>query len=373
MDSRSLISSILFEAADLNQGNVGVELEFLLRKDFMAGEAYEPGLVNLFGGAGFTVSGDGSVKPRRGTLEVFYVDCEIATAEPAEWPVIAPNLSKVLAWLKRSDHTLIARGRSADKIFRHVGDKPVDPSDPRVKSYVDRGYKLLKMPRAKVPSNYTAGVHIHFDVKSWFGSVDHAESFIKFWNRWQKSIPSHVPAGRYGDDTGQTRANFHASVDTDVDIPKRGPESDDITGPLSFISKIKTLDRYRALNTAPALYRGDIEFRFLHGTLNFETISGWVRALAEVIEFSKSGGDDFEGYLNREAPETADFMARTRQRSSFSKDPTSVQKSTPRGTARLFKTAPQRRRPSIFRHPLQRAASAIRDLSLPDEPAASAA
>jgi hypothetical protein len=52
--------------------------------------------------------------------------------------------------------------------------------------------------------------------------------------------------------------------------------------------------------------RKDVEFRFMHGTLNIETITHWLNLLAALIEAGNVGYvSNFKTYLRRREPDLA--------------------------------------------------------------------
>lgn len=370
MKAAVLISQVLAEAADFGHKKIGVELEFLVRRDLQSGAFGDPNgpelgvkLYALADQLGFSLKDDGSVRPhRQNSFEGFYDSLEAASSDGGEpWETMAPKLEQLLAWLKRSDVVMFLRGKQETI---QLAREPVPEN-----------YKVLKLPRARIPANFSAGLHLHFDAADWFDDVAHADAFLRYWNSFQGELPSYLPAGRYASKSGTSRANYYASVqdplnvpyDAELDLPpdRSDPMWDRMVSAVDYLKQSAGV-RYAALNTRGVGVRGDIEFRFAHGTLNFETISGWLRLLAEFIEFSKDyslvrnsaqGGiplqsppavrSKFDDYLRREAPDSARFATRSRQASRRSKDPLAIQTALPRSTKRLFKL---RRPPSVL-HP----------------------
>lgn len=297
---------MLFEDADLNLGNCGIEIEFLLRRDLNATLDFQEMVEEL----GFTCGVDGTVDPTKGSLEKLYTDCEIATL-PAKWSVIYGQVSKITSYLKREDYVSIVRHRSNSRMTIEPGDysSPWDPP------YF---IKRLKLARGRVPQNFSAGVHIHFDANSWFGGTEHAAQFVRVVNQWQNNLAQHLPVQRYG--LHNKRGNVFATIQ---DYPEDAPDKSQ--SPADYFSRVgKAADRFRALNVQPVLSRGDIEFRFLHGTLNVETIAGWFETLAELITYSKNGHGGFEDFMAwsaKKAPATKKFLDRAHQQSQASKEP----------------------------------------------------
>jgi hypothetical protein len=369
MKASVLVSQLLAERVGFDDKKVGVELEFLLRYDLRLGAdvgAYRGGLSNslidLLTSSGFILKRDRSVVLRPGnSLERFYADAEIASSAGGEpWSDLAPKLERVLAWLKHEDRVMFLRG-SPNTI--RLASKPVPEN-----------HKVLTLPRARTTSNYSAGLHLHFDVDDWFDSPAHVDAFLRYWNGFQGDVPKYLPVGRYAKSERGDRANFYASVDYPIVVPyddelgvnpSLANMSPDRTDPMwnRMVSAVDYLKksggaRYSALNVQKVRERGDIEFRFAHATLNFDTISGWLRLLAEFINFSKDyshvkqtaiGGipqrsvpdvrSRFTGYLQREAPDSATFADRAQAVARKSKDPLTVQaaRPAPRATQRLFK------------------------------------
>lgn len=362
MRAAEAIRSIFYEAANIDRGWVAVELELLIRNDLgiMAGndDLYADGLVQLAASLGFNVVTDASVTRRPGkTFEYFYQNCELNNAAPDLWSKISPKLAALLTWLKRTDVVTLTRGPNSKVLTKPVSDAEVQA----------KGYKRLKLPRGRVPANASAGVHIHFDVETWFGGVEHAQQFLAMWNAWKHNIPGHLPASRYNDPTNQSKANRYATVDQ----PTEAPTPFEVTTfrkdwerqryspgkqAREYFGLIDHRHRYYALNTMATLERGDLEFRFIHGTLNFETIEGWVRALAELIEFTRKAwvtttrdaNDKFNRYLDKEAPDTAQFLHRSKLRHRASRDPLKIQGVTPpRTTRRMFKVPAKRQQSKL--------------------------
>lgn len=356
------VDRILDEAANLDTGLVGVEVEFLVRDDlgasFSSDELYSNRISKVARSFGFSLTPDMSVKPIAGTgaYESLYQNCEMSS-QPMRWSQLAPRLKAFLAWLKHEDLVAVTRGETASIVGIDDVDRFAARRKMSRKEYLaSKGYTLQKFPRARVPVNGSAGVHAHFDTKTWFSDENHAKDFIRVWNSWRRDVTKLTPASRYGNpDKG---GSFHASVEDPTPEPTplelRTYSQTWKLGGLSggekaqqFMGLAELPDRYRALNTLPVLTRGDIEFRFIHGTLNFETIAGWMRTLAELIEYSKapSKHSDFKSYLGKESPEADKFVDKSRERHLKSRDPMKLNPvQSPRSAKKLFKTPDVRKR-----------------------------
>lgn len=296
----------LFEDADLNLGSVGIEIEMLARKDLVANRELEAVVRQL----DFTYGFDDSVTPMAGSLEELYTNVEISIG-PDRWDWISKRLMKMLAYLKHEDYVAVSRKHS---------NSPVSIST-ETDLYSD-GAKKIRLARARVPQNFSAGVHIHFDANSWFSGTEHAARFVKVLNRWIEDVPRHLPVQRYGNDgeRGHEFARIQGYHELNGDNWGSG-----YIKPAEYFHRIgKNVDRFMALNVKPALKRGDIEFRFMHGTLNYATIAGWFETLAELMTYAQrehGGFSDFVAWSAKKAPETKKFIEKSYKLSKASKEP----------------------------------------------------
>lgn len=350
----SIVRQLLAEAADLNRGLIGLELEFLVRDDLGlsigADDLYSNEFTRFARQCGFNLVTDSSVKPRStNSFETFYQNCEANSSQPTKWAKLSQGLARLLAWLKREDEVVITRGHDAK-----VLPLKMKFTDQQLKT---RGYKRYKLPRARIPSNGSAGLHLHIDVNTWFSDAKHAKRFLEAWNNFQTDIPAYLPKQRYK--VYGAKGHRYASLDP-IQTPtgREAGMMDDPDDPTEYMRLIDQPDRYRALNLKPLEdeERGDIEFRFMHGTLNYETIAGWVKTIAEFVEYTrrpasaldKDTHKSFRGHSNREAPEVDKFLTKAANLSARSRDPMDTTSPVaPRATRRVFNTPVVRRRPSI--------------------------
>ncbi len=331
----------LVEAANLDKAPVGIEIELGIRIGLQT-----PQLEEYLAEYGFRWTNDASVEMRPKSLEVYYTDFELVSDEPMSWSVLRPNLERVLAFLKREDNVEVQRTN------RPIHTQSTEPVFPGEKRKTFRGpTKVVRMPRAIVPQNFTAATHLHFD-HTWFDSAEHAKNFVESFNNMMAELPKTLPIARYTELPGRKASNpkrgtFYAGLEpipTDVDTlrktyngrtrPKTAREY------LASIGNQKNLTRYAAMNVKAVEDRGDVEFRFPHSTMNIATISGWFQTLAEMIQFAtkQAGGwEEFEKHASAEAPEVTKFLATARAQSARSRDPMVIQKEPRRSVQRLLK------------------------------------
>lgn len=329
----------LVEAANLDRAPVGIEIECGIRLDLRG-----PQLDDFLADLDFVSTGDSSVEMRAKSLEMYYTDFELVSAEPMPWSSLRHGLTQALAFLKREDMVEVPRTRFPSWV------RPVQPvfkgqaSKPRRSA----ASKVIHLPRAIVPQNFTAGTHFHFD-HSWFDSAAHAKNLVLSLNQLMAGLPDALPKPRYAEwpagrrpsrGGSPKRASFYASIDP-VPIPGNADQSS-ARNFLSSLANQPGLSRYTAFNVQAVENRGDVEFRFPHSTLNMATISGWFQLLAELIEFSKAhvgGWDEFEAYASKEAPEVNKFLDAARKRSASSRDPLAIQNGMTRAVRKLMSPA----------------------------------
>jgi hypothetical protein len=356
------------DEANLNRGNVGVELEMLLRSDLshdrppLAGEFYR-----VFQEAGFTRSYDFTIVPHTLSTDVFYDRFETTNAEPmgALWTHIEPRLTRVLSWLRREDPCIV------DSISREVFVMPGAWHQP-----LSRNTAKVMLPRAKMPNNPSCGVHLHFDV-GWFKDMNHAIQFVKLWEACKLFFKEGVHPARYerGDAytaTGDEYADFDLPLQVQspgqmatrmsqgelrqgwLDRPAASVEEIKVRKVLSWMQR----HRWMALNLTKVDVRKDIEFRFVHGTLSVNTISQWLAMLASLIEASENPNISTRGlftqYLDTHEPEV--FSDYERRRNKLAKasllnanpwGPGDIH--TSRAIRRLVKPARPKREPRMIR------------------------
>jgi hypothetical protein len=302
-----LIERYLVEAADLDKADVGIELELAIRRDF-----FKPGIFDDFeeflDDHGFSYDYDGSISVLYGK-ENFYLPIELSSVA-LKWSELRQNLDRVLAFLRHEDVVEI----TPDFKFRPL--KPIFRGFDKVRT---AGGKLLKLPRAITPKNFSAGTHLHFD-HQWFDSAEHVLNFVATFNRFQHKLPDLLPKQRYNFD--QRKNEYAKLTPHPLMRAAHGSHLNHLT-----VLGLRQRDRYRALNFVPVEKRGDVEFRFMHATLSLNVIEGWVRTIAELIELAKSGtgawrdktAAQFDQYFQQNNPELADFLAKQRQKSEKSR------------------------------------------------------
>lgn len=346
MTGAEFIVHQLLETADPNKGLLGVEIELLIRKDLDGVEK----VGEVFRELGFSVDSDPTVYPRKDSLEQYYASLETSNEEPAKWSDLKPRLTKLLSWLKREDVV-------------HVKPVPDKWTSSVILSEPLSGSKSIKLARGRVASEFTGGTHLHFDAKTWFDTPEHAQNFVKFFNGWRKWITTMVPRGRYGipDVGGETYAP-PKEIKTPMEPPSEWNHPPKTAKELLDVYSKYNPVKYSALNFTRVRYDGDLEFRFMHATLNIGTIEGWIQLLADFIELSKEDANaDWSARLARESPGSDEFVRKQASRSSRSEIPTEIQKKQPRATRRLLHRSV----------PKDKAKQAVRQLvgpSLYDEP-----
>lgn len=299
--------------ANLNKGRIGVELEMLIRKDVVdfessLGQQFKSVLIT----SGFT-RGDDSTIVRHGlSKDVYYDDFETSNQEidGANWAEVYPRLNRVLAWLKQKDQVWV--DRRSKKVY--VDTK--DTSNPDM--------LRVFLPRAKMPNNPSCGLHLHFHVEDWFRDLEHAVSFVQLWNYAMDVFREEVNPARYekGDESytpqGEDYAQFvpikipdSSSIDL---LQKEWSQMSEIGGTdeeknaymIKRILKWMAKNRWTAMNLTKVDIRKDIEFRFMHGTLNIETITHWLSLLSALIEAAELGDvKNFRRYLAMKEPDLA--------------------------------------------------------------------
>lgn len=293
---------------NLSRGRIGVELELLIRSDLASPDSWmHYRFKHILAEYGMTYKSDPSIVRNSISSDVYYDDFETANVEleGAEWPGLKVRLTAILGWLKQTD--LVWLDRTEHRV--------VSPELAKTSAH-----KQLALPRGKLPSNPSCGLHIHFDTAGWFGSVEHAIHFVELWNKAQGFFKQgvlraryEVPAGSSYNPQGEEYAKFQelnippSSVIDNATIKASDKPADQreavrIQSILKWISR----HRYSALNLTMVETRHDIEFRFAHGTLNIETISHWVAILASLIEAgAEQGTTRFASYLAKREPDLA--------------------------------------------------------------------
>lgn len=343
MDARALVCWLL-EAANLDKAPVGIEIELGLRLGMDRAR-----LAEFLEDRGFDWVNDNSIEMRPKSLEVYYTDFELKSAEPMRWSVLKEGLEQILAFLKRVDLTEVQR---SDRPLYAQAVTPVFPGEKRRK--FTSPTKIIRLPRAIVPSTFTAATHLHFD-HTWFESAAHAKMFVESFNKMSAELPKFLPAARYtdlpGKDLGTSRGTFYAALSP---IPTAGTRA--VGSARRYLSQLSThreVNRYNALNVMAVESRGDVEFRFPHSTMNIATISGWFQTVAEMIDYAArlrhpGDWDDFEGHLALEDPKTAEFLRVARRRAASSRDPLSIARGPSKAVARLLRN-PKNVSPSTSR------------------------
>ena len=367
-EARDLIC-YLIEAANLDKALVGIEIELGLRLGLDT-----PQLNDFLERHGFKWTHDRSVTMRKGSLEQYYDDFELVSIDPMPWSHLNPELEAVLAFLKREDDVEVQR-TSAPVHTKTV--TPLFPGEKQRKFLTPT--KVIRLPRARVPSNFSAATHLHFDYR-WFDSVNHAQRLVTAFNKIQSELPKMLPVGRYNDDPElgndqDRRGHWYGQLKPLQTYPpgylspapagskKMGYPN--VRNYFASLASYPGVDRYRALNVMAVAERGDIEFRFPHSTMNIATISGWFQMLAELIDFAvkhDGGWEEFTQHNSAEAPEVNSFLAAQRSRSSTSQDPTAIQTKPSRSVSRLL------RRPRGASKPKKMLTPETLELALTHEP-----
>jgi hypothetical protein len=328
----------LVEAADIDKGLVGIDLEFLIRGDLANSREFH----HFLRKHGFNATADNSITTRKVNLEQYYEGLEIISDEPKKWSTILAGLNAVLAFLKREDDVEVLRIARADGTHL-VAQEPIfnDVKGPDKKKFRSQApTKVLKMPRAKVPQNFSAATHFHFDADTWFANAKHAHQLVQALNNMVDDLPKHLPAGRYSDADKTKGGHFYAStstIGTDPDFDMTDSASDY----LSSLARSPEITRYMAMNIMPVAKRGDVEFRFMHSSLNINTIDSWFRVIAEMIVYAEGHAEGdihrFRRHAEREAPDVVKFLDREAHRSFKSQDPMWIQSRPKKSMQRHFK------------------------------------
>lgn len=298
--------------ADLDKGRVGIELEMILRRDlFNARTPIGEEFLHVFSVNGFTKKIDDTIVIHTVSKDVYYEPLETNNQElqGAMWLDLLPRLTAILSWLKRRDLVWV------DKNSRQVYATEEPP-----KSTMRSNLYQVELPRAKLPGNPSCGVHIHFHAEEWFDHFDHAMSFAELWNyamgvfrdeshpaRYHKGDESFTPAGDEYASFSPLRIPDPEQIDTSLRYwTSSAPQGDEKAKNAYIVSNfLKWISNHRwtALNLTKVDVRKDVEFRFMHGTLNIETIIHWFRLLVALIEASKAGDiRDFKQYLQTKEP-----------------------------------------------------------------------
>lgn len=327
MDVRFLIETYLAEAANLDKADVGVELELAVRYDLVSREVF-PKFEEFLVKHGFDYTIDASVSVSYGK-ENFYTPIELSSAV-SRWSELRQNLARVLAFLRHEDVVEVTPSFKLRSLTPVFGERPKEPL----------GGKLLRLPRAVIPQNFSAGTHLHFD-HQWFDNYKHVRNFVATFNSFQRKLPDLLPKQRYHFDHRQNR---HAEI-VRHPLPQntpmfRGSDMEHLSALIGL--GMLQASRRAALNFKPVEGRGDIEFRFMHATLSLNVIEGWIRTIAELIELAKSEkgywsgnkrGVSFNQYFQQNNPELADFLAKQRQKSATSRKPNKTD--LPKATMKL--------------------------------------
>lgn len=352
MNAKSLIE-LITEAANYDRGLTGIDLEMLVRIDLILEprhlEKLKPNAQDLktlkklkpedpehqrvsrkyrvplvYGppdiakqfravlfDSEFSDSRDTSIHRNFWSKDLFYVGFETAHSSPdgpQKWSKVYEGLVRLLNWLRREDAC--------------TTKSPLSDLDPKIRNFM--------LPRAKVPNNPTAATHLHFDVSTWFESVEHAQAFSVAFNQSAKVLKSVTYPPRYGlpGKHGNDYAPFH-KLSTTHKLPGAArfwPMTDQMQWWLKATGK----EKFMAMNAYSAMdhNRGDIEFRFMHSTLSAETINSFFKLCAELIEFSRKPGiytpqnpQSFTDYLKAEAPEVHQDVAQRASRLAKAKGP----------------------------------------------------
>jgi hypothetical protein len=283
---------LLQEKVDINRGLVGVELELLIRKDIDRSRSFTDMLFDLE----FSFDRDSSVRKNIWSRDIYYNDFETSSNEPTSWEHLRPRLVKLVSWLKREDLMYVTKDAQATKkVFGGQGDP---------------NFRPIKLSRGKSPNNPTAGMHLHFDVNSWFDNTEHTKRFVEAFNQYGPSFKDMVPASRYSHQ--HFFGNEYASFRKQDFLHKSRGLSLSQYDPGEALAK-SSGGKYHALNMKSAMERGDIEFRFVNSTLNIGTIEGWLYTFAELIEYTRHQTPENWGqYLSKEAPEQQKFIQQRR-------------------------------------------------------------
>lgn len=272
--------------ADLNRGYLGIEIEFLLLSRF------RDDILDALERIGFVEDPDEesvTANPDVDPKERGYLPVEIKSSQKMKWDELSVLLTRMLQYLKQ---------------------KP------------DGKNRL-----GKVPADYSGGLHVHFDIRSWFDSENHAEIFLNNASRLQKIIPRVIPKGRYRGgmvagglvhpDRSTSAGSMNASVNEPY--PDLVPSGKTV---VDYFKDVKDFmgDRYHAVNINEVL--GTVEFRFMHSTLNIQTITTWITVMAGLVDVSRDNYVDAKGfvqYLDSEHPGVKDQLKQRLRQSGKSK------------------------------------------------------
>lgn len=317
MRAKQLIEELiaLEEAVNIDRGNVAVEMEMLIRADIKDTKK----LNELFFNLGMQHQPDGSIERNPWTRDAYYRPIEVTGEMPLRWSELKPKLLALLSWLKQSDEVFISRA-AAETGSTLLSKEAARAMHLRYGAFDQSKWKLVAMPRAKNPVNQSTGLHLHFDVAQWFSGVQHAETFVKMFNRTGEHFfrPAVHPS-RYDDNRPGHRGHGYAAWNA-LNEPTYSSGHVDNPKSVRLYFSAAHHSRLSAMNCMSVLKkdRGDVEFRFPHATLNLNTIEGWLFAIAEMIEFSRKyhipgekpidPKSDFQSYLDQEAPDTATFL-----------------------------------------------------------------
>jgi len=148
----------------------------------------------------------------------------------------------------------------------------------------------VKLPRGKTTLDYSGGTHLHLDIDSWFDDDAHVRRFIELCWKYRGLLKSLAVKPRYSrrDMYGDKYATFGH-------LPHFSAYSPTFDGPDGPALNKKAMARrllpvkYDFVTGHKAVDRGDLEFRFMHGTLNINTIIDWFKTIIGLVEKSKEG------------------------------------------------------------------------------------
>ena len=294
--------------ADLNKGRIGVELEMLVRNDVLdRRQSIGSAFVDVMTTAGFTLGSDPTIVKHTLSKDIYYTDFETANLEleGTKWDMLEGRLGRVLGWLKQRDQVWVDR---RERTVQVEGNSK-NPAMLRV-----------VLPRAKMPNNASCGLHLHFHADDWFKSMDHAVAFADLWNYAMDFFKEEVNPERYerGDESYTAQGEEYAKF-TPLKIPEPkwldllkkewselGPQPEDEKNAYMVrrILHWMARNRWTAMNLTKVDVRKDVEFRFMHGTLNIETVIHWVALIAALIEAAEVGSiKNFRRYLSKHEPD----------------------------------------------------------------------
>jgi len=278
-----LLESFLAEVDMATSGLVGLEIELLLRQDLV------DNATKVLNSYNFKLGSDVSVGNLYTTSEVVYTPVEIKLDKPGRLDDVLRNTMAVLSWLKKEDRVLVSRGNGID----------YPSARPKIASTLRGGtrgtpLKQVSLPRGKTTSNYSGGTHLHFDVRSWFEDDGHIKRFFAACDNLRSMFKAYAVGPRYNskdtdafNPSGLEYAPFdkhHRLADLEklYDIAPKGTE----------LARYLSPQKFKYVTAHSANYRGDIEIRFFHGTLNINTIIDWFKLIMGVIESTRQEGPE---------------------------------------------------------------------------------